>query len=132
MDQIELSYVTIKYQEPIVYLTFKSGAEIGFPEIRELVACAEKLSNNKNYLVLTDAREQVSITPEGKRYSSEATHSPLQKGTAVIVKNGFYQLAANFFMGVQKPAYPFSAFTDEEKAKEWLLSLPLDNQIGQQ
>ena len=130
MGKIELKYVTIHYKEPIVYLTFKPGVELGFPEIQELVACAEKLSSKKPYVVLTDAREYVKVTPEGKKYSGEAKNSPLQKGTAVIVKNTAYQLAANFFMGIQKPEFPFSAFTEEEKAVEWLLSLPLDEQLG--
>lgn len=132
MEQIELKYVTIHYKEPIIYLTFKPDVELGFPEIQELVAYSEKLSANKPYVVLTDAREYVKVTPEGKKYSAEAKNSPLQKGTAVIVKNTAYQLAANFFLGIQKPAFPYSAFTEEQKAVEWLLSLSLDEQIGSQ
>ena len=132
MEQIALKYVTIYYKEPIVYLTFKPGAELGFPEMQELVACAEKLSAKKPYVVFSDARGFVNVTPEGKKYSIESKNSPLQKGTAVIVKNTAYQLAANFFMGIQKPSYPFSAFTDEQKAIDWLLSLPLDEQISSQ
>ena len=130
MEKIELKYVSIHYKEPIVYLTFKPGAELGFPEMQELVTYAEKLSAKKPYLVLSDARVNMNVTPEGKRYSFDTKNSPYQKGTAVIVKNTVYQMATNFFMGVQKPSYPFNAFTEEEKAVEWLLSLPLDEPIS--
>lgn len=132
MDLVELSYVTIQYKEPIIYLTFKAGAELGFPEMQELVSHSEKLSNNKNYFVLSDAREIVGVTPEGKKYSSETKNSPLQKGTAVLVKNNFLKLAANFFFGVKVPEYPFQAFTEKQKAEEWLLSLPLDQKLSSQ
>lgn len=132
MSSLKLSYVTIQYKEPIVYLTFKAGAELGFPELQELVAHAEKLSGYKNYVVLSDAREKVSVTPAGKNYSAETKNSPLQKGTAVLVRNEVLKLATNFFFGLKNPEYPFCAFTDEAKAKEWLLSLPLDQKISAQ
>jgi hypothetical protein len=132
MEQIELEYVTIRYKAPIVYLTFKPGAELGFPEIEELTSYAEKLSANKPYLVLSDARAHVKVTPEGKKHSADAKYSRLQNGTAVIVKNTIYQLAANFFIGIQKPEFPFSVFTEEQKAIDWLLSLPLKEQIASQ
>jgi len=132
VDQVELKYVTIRYKEPIVYMTFKAGAELGFPEMQELVTYAEKLSLNKPYVILSDAREYIRVTPEGKKHSAEGKNSPLQKGTAVIVKNTVYQLAATFFVGLQKPSFPFNAFVDETKAVEWLLTLPLEDQISSQ
>lgn len=127
MNETVLSYVTIRYDAPIIYLTFKEGSELGFPEIKELTFYAEKLSNKKNYVVFSDVREIVTVTPEGKKHALENKHAPFHKGAAVLVKNTAYSLAANLFIGLSQPEFPYKVFTDEQKAKEWLLTLPLEN-----
>jgi hypothetical protein len=38
--EIELPFISIKYLEPIVFFTYKEGAELGFPKIRKLIAYA--------------------------------------------------------------------------------------------
>lgn len=71
MGQIELSYVLIEYNDPIVFYHYKGETELGFPEIKELTTCAETLSGGKPYLTFSDVRGDVKITPEGKRYLSD-------------------------------------------------------------
>jgi len=125
-DEINLSYVSIRYAAPIVYFTYKEGAELGFPEIRHLVACAEKLSGHKPYVTFADVRTDVKITNEGKRMLEDMKNMPLFRGTAAQVKNNMYKFAANFMSYYSKPKYPFRAFTSRKEAVSWLLSLPLD------
>ena len=125
MNTIELSYVTIRYEQPVVYFTYREGAELGFPEIRELVRCAEQLSGGKPYVTFSDVRVGMNITEEGKRYVSNPDHMPLFRGTAVLVKNSMYSFAVNLMSNIQRSRYPFKAFTDKNKAINWLLSLPL-------
>ena len=125
MNKIELSYTSIRYKEPIVYFKYKEGTELGFPEIRELVSCAEKLSGYKPYLTFSDVRVTMNITKEGKRYVENMNNMPLFRGTAVLVKNEAYKLALNFISSLNKPQYPFKAFTNKQKAIKWLLTLPL-------
>jgi hypothetical protein len=126
MNEIELPYVSIKYKTPIVYFTYKEGAELGFPEIRELVSYAEKLSGQKPYLTFSDVRTTINITNEGKKMLEDMKNMPLFRGTAVLVHNSLYKYAANFLGNYNKPKYPFRAFTSEKKAIVWLLTLPLD------
>jgi hypothetical protein len=123
--EIELQYVILRYKDPIVYLSFKEDAELGFPEIRELTACAEELSNKKPYFILSDVRVNVSVTPEGRRISADPREAPLCMGTALLVKSSMLRLAVNFFS--EKPRYPFRAFTSKQKAVDWLLKLPLSD-----
>jgi hypothetical protein len=93
MDQsaahIDLPYVSISYKEPIVSFIYKEGTELGFPEIKELIAHAEQLSSNKPYITLNYAQVSLNITNEGKRYMSNTNNMPLFRGTAAIVKNSF-------------------------------------------
>ena len=123
---IELEYVTIHYDQPIIHLVFKEGAELGFPEMRELTSYAEKLSDNRPYMVLSDVRAKVSVTPEGKRIAADIKNAPLNRGSAVLVSNNMFKIAVNFFTDFKKPVFPYKAFTDKQKAITWLLQLPLN------
>ena len=125
MKEIHLSYVSIHYSEPIVYYTYKEGAELGFPEIRELIAYAEQTSGKKPYVTFDDVRVHVNITNEGKRVLQDMSNMPYFRGTAALVKNSIHKFAADLLNNFHRPAYPFRAFTSKEEAIEWLLSLPL-------
>ncbi len=126
MNEIDLPYVRITYAEPVVYFTYKEGTELGFPEMRELIACAEKLSGHRPYVTFADVRVNISVTNEGKRILLDPNNLPLFRGTAALVQNSVFKFAANFMNYYNKPHYPFRAFTSEKKAIEWLLTLPLE------
>ena len=124
--RIELPYVSIKYINPIVFFTYKEGAELGFPEIKELICSAEQLSGQKPYVTFADARVNMNITNEGKRILEDLNNMPLFRGTAALVKTNIHKFAANLLSNYNGSKYPFRAFTSEEEAVTWLLSLPLD------
>src|ERR1700741_4067644 len=94
INKIELPYVSINYTEPIVYFEYKEGAELGFPEMRELISCAEKLSGYKPYFTFADVRVNVNVTNEGKKFLADLNNMPLFRGTAALVKNNMYKFAA--------------------------------------
>ncbi len=125
-DKIELSYVTVTYQAPIVYFVYKNGTELGFPEIKELIACAEKLSGGKPYFTFSDVRVDINVTKQGKAFLEDLDNMPLFRGTAAWVKNSVYSFAANFMSSFSRKPFPFRAFTEKDKAIEWLKSLPLE------
>lgn len=124
-NEIQLPYVRIKYAAPIVYFEYKD-VELGFPEIRELIACAETITGHQPYVTLADVRCNVNITNEGRRVIDDPNNMPFFRGAAALVKNGVYKFAVNFMNNFNRPKYPFRAFTSKEKAISWLLSLPLE------
>ena len=126
VESVKLLYASISYGAPIIYIELKEGIELGFPEINELTRAAESLSRKKPYVVLTNVPKNVNVTNEGRRASADPRTAPLHRGNAVIVENSMYQLAANFFSNFNKPIFPFKAFTDKQKAIDWLLTLPLN------
>ena len=99
-DIIDLEYVTIYYEAPVVYFIFKEEVELGFPEIRELTSCAEKLSGNKPYLVFSDVRLNVGVTSEGRRVAADVKEAPLHRGTAVLVNNNMFKIAVNLSFSI--------------------------------
>jgi len=124
-DEIVLSYVRIKYEAPIVYFEYKEGTELGFPEIFELIASAEKLSGREPYVTFSDARVSMNLTNEGKKAVADQ-NMPLFRGTAALVNNSLYKFAANYLTFYNRSKYPFRAFTNKDEAIKWLLSLPLE------
>ena len=130
MNEIHLEYVSIHYHEPIVYCVYKEGAELGFPEIRELISCAEQLSNNKPYVTFADVRVNINITNEGKRVLQDMSNMPHFRGTAALVKNNIHKFAVDLMNTFNRPQYPFRAFTSKDEAIKWLLSLPLYEPSG--
>jgi hypothetical protein len=121
----KLSYVDITYDAPVVYFRYKKDAQLGFPEIRELIASAEKISGHKPYVTFSDVREGLEVTNEGKKVFADPGNMPLFRGTAVLVSNNMYKFAVDFMNTFNRPKFPFRAFVSEEKAIEWLRSLPL-------
>ncbi|HWY97960.1 MAG TPA: hypothetical protein VNY36_02635, partial [Bacteroidia bacterium] len=91
-------------------------------------ACSEKLSGGNPYVILSDARVNIDVTHEGRRLAGNAKAAPLHRGTAVLVKNTFYQVAANLFSKFDKPGYPYGVFTDEQEALNWLLQIPIEGE----
>jgi len=124
-NEIKLSFVTITYIEPVVYFRYKAGAQLGFPEIRELIASAEKISGYRPYVTFADVREGIDVTNEGKKIFADPKNMPLFRGTAALVNNSMYKIAIDFMNAFSRPKFPFKAFVSEEKAIEWLKSLPL-------
>jgi hypothetical protein len=124
MNATALPYASLSYEDPIVIITFNPDVELGFIEIRELIRCAETLSGQKPYFVLSKVPANVRVSPIGKEIAADSDEAPLNKGNAVVVKNKFYEMAVNFFQNLKKPKYPYKAFTDEEVAREWLMNLP--------
>lgn len=120
MKEIDLPYAHLSYVDPIIYITYKKGAQLGFPEIRQLISSCEMLSGGKPYVTLSDVREGVELTGEGKRYVSDPNKMPLFRGTAVLVSNTLLKIAVEFATQFDKKIYPFRAFTSKEKAISWL------------
>lgn len=119
----EFDYASLRYEAPIIYITFKSEVNIGFFEIRELVKAAEQLSGYKPYYTLCDITRGVHLTPRGRMVAADPKEAPLRCGVAVLVHAKMLDSAANM-LGSSPPPFPFKVFSVKEQALTWLRSLP--------
>ena len=94
---------------------------INVKEIIELTRAAEKLAGNKEYLLLSDARVNLTLTTEARKVAAAKKKTPLLIANAVLINNLALRIVANFFKKVNKPHFKFRVFTSEEKAHAWLL-----------
>lgn len=129
MNQIDFPHSAIIYKAPVVYLVFKEGAELDVKEVREMIAAAEMLAGKKPYLLFSDVRNHVAITPEARKVSADKKESRYVIANAVLTNNFALKLTANFFIKVNKPHFPVKVFNDELKAHLWLASFDPEKDI---
>ncbi len=121
MKPIEFPHSIVTYNDPVITIVFKEGATLDVPEIRELILASEKLSDKKPYLLFSDSRVFLTITPEARRVSALKIEAPYLIANAALINNLPLVLTANFFAKFNQPHFKFKMFTSEKKAMKWLL-----------
>ncbi|HWY33510.1 MAG TPA: hypothetical protein VNX68_02615 [Nitrosopumilaceae archaeon] len=127
MNELDLTFARIRYEDPVIFIIFKEGAELGTEQVLELIAISEKFSNYQPYLLFSDARVFLNITAEARKISASKEKAPLVKANAVMVNNVAIRLTGNVFINFNKPHFPVRLFEDEKKAMEWLLKHTIYN-----
>ena len=120
MKKVELSYATLEIREGIIWLILKEDADLDVKEIKEFTAICEKLSGNKPYFLISDARVNLSITSDARKAAASKELSPLLVANAVLVNNVAVRMVANFFTAVNKPHFKYKVFNEETEALAWL------------
>jgi len=129
MTPIELPYVTIYYEDPVMIYIYKRKTYLGVPELKEVVTIATNLSKGKPYVTFSDVRSSIDMTEQAKKFLADPGNMPLFRGAAILVTTTLYSYAVNFALYFNKKTYPIKAFVTEEKAMEWLRALPLNAKI---
>lgn len=123
MPVLILDFATLHYIHPIVVITFKRDTQLGFQEIRALIKGCEAVTGHKPYVVLSDIRAGVEVTPMGIKVAKDISEAPLHWGTAVLVNPKLIQLASNMLGSISTLPYPYKVFGERLAAIEWLKSV---------
>lgn len=121
MKERVLSFATLTYKEPIIFIKYRENVKLDVKEIEEMMAACNTLSGNKPYLLLANITNFVDITPEGNAASVDKKITGNIIASAPLVKKLGQRLMSNVFLEVNKPPYPMRVFNDEKKAVKWLL-----------
>jgi hypothetical protein len=121
MKRVEFSHAIVTYEPPFVVLTIKEGAQLDIAEMREAMKACEAVAGNRPYLLISDARVHLSITPEARKLAADIKESPNLRANAVLVNNLAVRITANFFVKFNQPHFKYRVFNDKRKAEEWLL-----------
>lgn len=84
----------------------------------------KKVSNNKLYPLLIDARQVKGISKEARNHLSSDEGVELLSSAAILTDSQFTNFLANFLLNVNltKTKIPLKLFNDEQKAIHWLKS----------
>lgn len=94
----------------------------------ENLEAVKKLTGGKPYLVISDGRVNVRVSPEARAFAASETACMNRIAEAILVNSVATRLTANFYIKFNKPRTPTRVFTDEQKALEWLKNFPLEKQ----
>lgn len=120
MTSVDLPFVNIRFLSPVIHLVFKEGAALDTPEMRQIIRSCAQLTGNTPYVIFSDVRVFLTITPEARQLAADPKENALLKANAVLVGSLPLKLLANFFATFNKPPYAYRVFNHRENAFEWL------------
>jgi hypothetical protein len=79
-------------------------------------------SNGKKVCWLSDISQAAAPTKEGRDFAAEETPK-IVKALALITNSALSRAMAEIYLLVKKPPYPIKMFTDEARAKAWIIDM---------
>jgi hypothetical protein len=109
-------------EDGILWLRPIEGAVIDLAAFIEDDKTTPELTGGKKALALYDGRANFTETPDAKAFIKSRILERSRIATAVLTDKLFMRLLVNFVNNFAKPKSPVKMFSNEKKAKEWLLS----------
>jgi hypothetical protein len=118
---IETKTANIYIEDKIVYLIYKSHADVGLHEIEENIKVKATIQKGEKMKTLVDVTWVWQYSEEARKIVSSEQFKNITIAMAVVVGYSLpIKMVANFFMKINKPLTPTKLFSNREKAKEWL------------
>lgn len=120
MKKIDLASAIVTSKHGFIYVVFKEGRVVDAAEIHNIIKACRELSKGKPFCTLTDMRNFIEVTPEGREVAADRSLNPDLIANAVWVKMLGARLQTSVFQEVNKPLHPIEVFNNEKEALEWL------------
>ncbi|MCW3083794.1 MAG: hypothetical protein JWP12_1160 [Bacteroidetes bacterium] len=115
-------YSVTMLTETIFRLKVAEGTELELEDVQEVRSAFMHYSKGKKFMVLFDANNLFSITPEARVLIASEEYTRDRVATAFVTDQLSGKLLCNFFIKYNRPATPTKVFTDESSAYSWLLA----------
>jgi hypothetical protein len=119
VEMVENQYIQIWMEDDIVCGCYKKSALLGLEGAKAAVDLRLKFQNGKSYKGLAFITHVKVLTPEARKYLSEAGYIGVEKA-AIIANSPIAILLGNLFILINKPPKPTKLFKDKEDAIKWL------------
>lgn len=104
------------------HLKFPEKTTHDINSIKENLAGVEELDDDGNgVLLLVHFSNLVGMDKASRKFVNTEKMVLAHKACAMYVTSPLAKLIANFFLGINRPNFVISSFTDEDSAKKWLL-----------
>ena len=106
----------------VVHLRFSKKTTHDIITIKEHLEGIEALNHDGNgVLLLVHFKNLVGMDKASRKFVNNEKMVLAHKACAMYVTSPLAKLIANFFLGINRPNFVISSFTDENSAKSWLL-----------
>ena len=115
-DKYSVTMIT----ETIFRLKMAEGMEMELEDVIQVRSTFLNYSKGKKFMVLFDANNFFSISPEARELIASEEYTRDRVATAFVTDQLSGRLLCNFFIKYNRPATPTKVFTDESSAYSWL------------
>lgn len=106
----------------IVHLRFPEKTTHDINSIKEHLEGVKKLNHDgQGVLLLVHFENLVGMDKASRKFVNTDEMINSHKACAMFVSSPLAKLIGNFFLGINRPNFIISSFTDIDKAKKWLL-----------
>ncbi len=117
-DKYSVTMIT----ETIFRLKMAEGIEMELEDVAQVRSTFMNYSKGKKFMVLFDANNFFSISPEARELIASEEYTRDRVATAFVTDQLSGRLLCNFFIKYNRPATPTKVFTDELSAYSWLIA----------
>lgn len=129
MTELENDFIRFWVADGILFSKFKRELSIDLDKIQGIIESRHTISNNVNQYWVYDVTEVKAFPKECRDYV-DIYGQELLYGCAAIIDSHIQKFLFNTFLKLKKSKVPFQAFTNKEKAVEWLLEIKEKNEQG--
>lgn len=126
MIELENEFVQFWVVDGILYSKYTKTVNFDVNLLKQLIEIRHTISNNVGQYWCYNAKEAKSFPKECRDYA-DVYGQEFLFATAVIINSHIQKFLFNAYLKLKKPKIPLLAFTNTEKAVEWLTALKLQN-----
>lgn len=120
MDIVDNELIHIKLEKKILIGVFKTE-HIDLENAQKIVNSRIKATKGQLHLLLANIMVVKSVTRPAREFFASEEGCEGIIATAMITNSPVGNLIGNFYININKPLRPVKLFSDEQKAKKWLL-----------
>ena len=106
-----------KDKDGIVRITLDHKDDMTIDDVKELGDAILRISGDNKAVIFM---KSVNYKLPSRKVRAHPAEEGVIKALAYLVNNSVSKTAANFFIKINKPPFPFKLFTDEKEAITWL------------
>jgi len=109
-------------EDGILRVGARPGSEETLADAVENLRAASALAQGRKRPFLVEVETLRSVDREARAYYASRENTKHVSAAAVLVKSPLLRTISNFFLALNKPAFPMRLFTSEDEALAWLKS----------
>lgn len=113
------SCITLR-NDGILTITFNNSTHITYNDAHELTDTIHGLFIDKKFLVLMDVSNISSFTADAQKMICSHKVESCIKGLVLLTSYPVSNLICDFYMELDKPAFPAKLYLQKDKAEKWL------------
>jgi len=115
----EVAQITL-IENGYFHIVYDANTILTLEKAKAVVEAQKKLAVNNQYPNLLEGRSLKEVTPDARKFLASQETAEVNSAVALLVGSPVSRILGNFFLKLDRPAYPMRLFSNQEEAFEWL------------